>query len=245
MAQNLLPVKREICQIGKRIWEQGLCAGNDGNISVRLAGSRVLCTPTGVSKGFMTPAMMTLVDMEGRQLDKRIRWKRTSEVLLHLQIYARRPDVRAVIHSHAPHATAFACSGIPLPEGIHPEADYCLGKVRSTLYTTPGYADVGRSVCELVAADTHAVLMGNHGAVTFGGTLMDALYKMEMLEAYCRLLVILKQIGQVKLLTGEQMTALLRLKESAGLPDSRLAAGAFGADNGGYLAGMGVAPKAR
>ena len=110
--QNMFQMKQEMCEVGHRIWMKGFCAGNEGKHSVRIGEDRVLCTPTGLSKGFLRPDMITLVDMNGNQIDKENKYKRTSEILLHLEIYKKRPDVRAVIHSHPPHATAFAqCRG--------------------------------------------------------------------------------------------------------------------------------------
>ena len=106
--QNLFHARQEMCDVGHRIWMRGYCAGNEGNHSVRIGEDRVLCTPTGVSKGFLTPDQITVVDMDGNQIDKQNKMKRTSEVLLHLQIYKARADVKAVVHSHPPHATAFA-----------------------------------------------------------------------------------------------------------------------------------------
>ena len=135
--QNQFQVRREMCDIGHRIWLKGFCAGNEGNHSVRISADRVLCTPTGVSKGFLTPDQITVVDMDGTQIDKHNVMKRSSEVLLHLQVYKARPDVKAVVHSHPPHATAFAIANIPIPEGIHPEAEVFLGKIPMAKYTTP------------------------------------------------------------------------------------------------------------
>jgi L-fuculose-phosphate aldolase len=208
---TLLSLKREICSVGRRMWQRGYCAGNDGNVSVRHGQDRVLATPTGVSKGFMAPAMMTLVDLQARPVDRprpRTRYQRTSEIFLHLAIYRKRPDVHAVVHAHIPHATAFACSGIPLPQGLYPEAEVCLGTVPTVPYSKPGYQELGEKVAEHILPETHAVLLGNHGAVAFGKDLMDAYYKLEMLESYCQILLLLRQIGRVNLLTGAQLAEL-------------------------------------
>ena len=140
MAQQIFQIKKEICEIGKRIWQKGFCAGNEGNHSVRISEDRVLCTPTGLSKGFLTPDMLCIVDMDGKQVDTNNKYKRTSEVLVHLAIYKQRDDINAVIHSHPPHATTFAIAGIPLPEGIHPEAldvgDVVVGQSRHIAMST-------------------------------------------------------------------------------------------------------------
>ena len=138
MTQDLFAIKQEMCDIGHRIWQKSFCAGNEGNLSTRISEDRVLSSPTGVSKGFLKPEMITMVDLDGKQIDTENPHKRTSEILLHLQIYKKRSDIRAVIHSHPPHATAFACAGIPVPESIHPEAEFFLGKIRTVPYITPG-----------------------------------------------------------------------------------------------------------
>jgi L-fuculose-phosphate aldolase len=231
-------LKQQMCDIGHRIWLKGFCAGNEGNHSARIGENEVLCTPTGVSKGFLTPEMITTVDMEGRQLDTANPNKRTSEVLLHLQIYKARPDVKAVIHSHPPHATTFACGGMAVPEGIHPEAEFFLGKIRTVPYVTPGYTALGESVAAIIGPETNTVLLGNHGSVNFSTSLMDAYYKLEILDAYCRLLLNLRQLGQVNLLSAEQMLALMEAKEQWGLSDPRLKTRQFGVDNEAFLRGM-------
>jgi L-fuculose-phosphate aldolase len=231
-------LKQQMCDIGHRIWLKGFCAGNEGNHSTRVGENEVLCTPTGVSKGFLTPDMITTVDLDGNQLDTANPNKRTSEVLLHLQIYKSRPDIKAVIHSHPPHATAFACAGMPVPESIHPEAEFFLGKIRTVPYVTPGYTQLGESVAAIIGPETNTVLLGNHGSVNFSTSLMDAYYKLEILDAYCRLLLNLKQLGEVRLLTDEQMGALMQAKVQWGISDPRLETGKFGVDNAGFLAGM-------
>src|SRR5215218_669104 len=118
-------LKEQMCDIGRRIWLKGFCAGNEGNHSYRIGTDRVLCTPTGISKGNLKPDDICTVDIEGKQVaGKR---KRTSEILMHLAIYKARPDVKAVVHSHPPHATAFAIAGVELPTCIHPEAEVFVG----------------------------------------------------------------------------------------------------------------------
>src|SRR5438045_4607947 len=118
-------LKEQMCDIGRRIWLKGFCAGNEGNHSFRLSEDRVLCTPSLISKGNLKPDDMCIVDLEGRQISGKR--NRTSEILLHLTIYKESPETKAVIHSHPPHATAFAVAGIDLPTCIHPEAEVFLG----------------------------------------------------------------------------------------------------------------------
>ncbi|MBI1369071.1 MAG: class II aldolase/adducin family protein [Planctomycetes bacterium] len=222
MAEQIYKIKQQMCEIGQRIWQRGYCAGNEGNHSVRIDANRVLTTPTGISKGMLTPEMICLVDMEGKQIDTNNKYKRTSEVLVHLAIYKKRPDVKAVIHSHPPHATAFAIAQIPLPEGIHPEAEVFLGRVPTAPYATPSKQDLPDSIIPLIGAQTNTVLMGNHGSVSFSHSLMDTYYKLEILDAYCRILILTKQLGHANVLNPQQMTELLEVKKKFGLPDDRL-----------------------
>lgn len=220
---NVHQMKKDMCDIGRNIWLRGYCAGNEGNHSVRISDDRVLCTPTGLSKGFLTPDMITTCDMDGKQVDTQNKFKRTSEVMVHLAIYKKRPDVKAVIHSHPPHAVAFCLANIPLPEGIHPEAEVFLGKTIYAAYATPGGPALPNSFIDRVTAETNTILMANHGSVNFADTLTNAYYKLEILDNYCKQLILARQLGQVNVLNPQQMTELLQLKQRFGIPDERLA----------------------
>src|SRR5437588_256913 len=139
---NEFKLKEQICEIGRRLYNRGFAAANDGNITIRLNEREILCTPTMVSKGFMKPEDICKVDYEGKQLAGSKR--RTSEVLLHLAVYMARPDVNAVVHCHPPHATAFAVAREPIPKCVLPEVEVLLGEVPMARYETPGgqkYAD--------------------------------------------------------------------------------------------------------
>ncbi|MEX0775311.1 MAG: class II aldolase/adducin family protein [Phycisphaeraceae bacterium] len=239
-------LKQEICEIGRRIWIKGFCAGNEGNHSVRIGADRFLCTPTGISKGFLTPEDVIVVDGEGKQVEPNARGRRpTSEIKVHLAIYHQRPKVNAVIHSHPPHATAFAVAGIPLPEGIHPEAEVFLGKVPMAVYATPSTHDLPKSILDVMGPETNTVLMGNHGSVCFGKNLEDTYYKLEILDAYCRILLLTKQLGHANTLSQNQMVELLKVKQQFGLSDDRLACaaqGCIGAENQPFLTSFDVRP---
>jgi L-fuculose-phosphate aldolase len=212
-------LKEEMCEIGRRIWHKGYCAGNEGNHSVRIGENRFLCTPTGISKGFLKPDDICTVDIEGKQLaGKR---KRTSEMLMHLAIYKARPDVKAVVHSHPPHATAFAIAGVELPTCIHPEAEVFLGQVRTAKYVTPGDTRLGESLLPYVK-DSNTILLQNHGTVTFSTSLEDAYYKLEIVDAYSRILLLAKQVGSIRPLDDKEMKELLDLKVRFGLDEPRL-----------------------
>jgi L-fuculose-phosphate aldolase len=195
-------LKELMCDIGRRIWLKGFCAGNEGNHSYRLSEDRILCTPTGISKGQLKPDDMCVVDLEGKQVaGKR---GRTSEILLHLFIYKNRPDIRAVIHSHPPHATAFAIAGMDLPTCIHPEAEVFLGRVPTAKYVTPGDTRLGETLAPYIK-DANTILLSNHGTVSFGTSLEDAYYKLEIVDAYSRILLLAKQLGYVQTLSNDQM----------------------------------------
>src|SRR4051812_12864611 len=218
-------LKEQMCDIGRRIWQKGFCAGNEGNHSYRIAENKVLCTPTGISKGFLRPDDICTVDLEGKQLSGKR--KRTSEILLHLAIYKARPDVRAVVHSHPPHATAFAIANVELPTCIHPEAEVFLGAVRTAKYVTPGDTRLGESILPYVK-DSNTILLQNHGTVTFDVDLEGAYYKLEIVDAYARILLLAKQIGNIRPLDGAEMKELLELKQRFGLDEPRLKDGAKG-----------------
>src|SRR3954467_5399993 len=218
-------LKEQMCDIGRRIWQKGYCAGNEGNHSVRIGPDRVLCTPTGISKGFLKPDDICTVDMEGKQVaGKR---KRTSEMLMHLAIYKAREDARAVVHSHPPHASAFAIAGVELPTCIHPEAEVFLGVVKTAKYVTPGDTRLGESLLPYVK-DSNTILLQNHGSVTYSTDLEDAYYKLEIVDAYARILLLAKQVGNIRPLDAAEMKELLELKQRFGLREPRLENGGTG-----------------
>jgi L-fuculose-phosphate aldolase len=213
-------LKEQMCDVGRRIWQKGFCAGNEGNHSYRLSEDRILCTPSLISKGNLKPDDMCVVDMEGKQVSGKK--KRTSEILLHLAVYKGREDVRAVIHSHPPHATAFAIADIELPTCIHPEAEVFLGPVKTAQYVTPGDTRLGESIKPYLK-ESNTILLGNHGVVCYGPDLEDAYYKLEIVDAYARILLLVKQLGSVKPLGGQDMKELLDLKKRIGFADPRSA----------------------
>src|SRR5919205_2247670 len=215
-------LKEQMCDIGRRIWQKGFCAGNEGNHSIRIAPDRVLCTPTGISKGFLKPDDICTVDMEGKQVaGKR---KRTSEILMHLAIYKARPDVKAVVHSHPPHATAFAVAGVELPTCIHPEAEVFLGAVKTAKYVTPGDTRLGESILPYVK-ESNTILLQSHGVVCFHPDLEQTYYQLEIVDAYARILLLAKQVGSIRPLDSAEMKELLELKAKFGLKDARVEAG--------------------
>lgn len=215
-------LKEQMCEIGRRIWAKGFCAGNEGNHSLRLPNGRFLCTPTGVSKGFLKPDDICVVDIDGKQISGRLR--RSSEFLMHAHIYKRRPDVGCVIHSHPPHATAFAVAGVELPTCVHPEAEVFLGPVPTAKYVTPGDKRLGESI-DPYLDESNTIVLGNHGVVCFDVDLESTYYKLEIVDAYCRILLLAKEVGQIRPLGAEEMKELLALKARFGMSDPRTAGG--------------------
>jgi L-fuculose-phosphate aldolase len=216
---KLAALKDEICDIGRRLWQRAYVDGNGGNISARVAANLVLCTPTQVSKGFMKPADLCLVDMEGNQ--KAGSKKRTSEVLMHLEIYKAQPAALACAHAHPPYATGFAVAGVTPPMSLLPEMELFCGAVPLAPYSTPGAPEIGRAVAALVGQHT-TVLMGNHGAVSWGKSVEDAYFKMEIIEAYCRTALVARQVSsQPNVISTPQLRELFAIKQSLGMPDPR------------------------
>lgn len=217
--QNVFKLRQEICEIGRRLYSKGFAAANDGNISYRLSENEVLCSPTMICKGFMKPEDLCTVDMNGKQLSG-VR-KRTSEVLLHLAIMKERPEVKAVVHCHPPHATAFAIAREPIPQCVLPEVEVFLGDVPITKYETPGGQDFANTVLPFVKK-TNVMILANHGTVSYGQTVEQAYWWTEILDAYCRMLMLAKQLGRVNYFTEGETRELLDLKQRLGFSDARL-----------------------
>jgi len=212
-------LKLQICDIGRRLWGRAYVDGNGGNIAIRVGEDIALCTPTLVSKGFMKPEDMCLVDFEGNQLlgPK----KRTSEILMHLQIMKRQPKAVATVHCHPPYATGFAVAGVEPPTCMIPEFEV-FASVAIAPYRTPGTPEMGKLVADLV--DKHnVILMANHGVVSWShNNVEDAYFKMEILESYCRTILVASQLGVTpKTMTAPQLQDLLKIKQSLGIPDPR------------------------
>lgn len=215
---NEYKLKEQICEIGRRVYAKGFAAANDGNITVRLNDKELLCTPTMVSKGYLKPEDICKVDYEGKQLaGKR---KRTSEVFLHLAVYKNRPDVHAVVHCHPPHATAFAVAHEPIPKCILPEVEVFLGEVPMAVYETPGGNKFADTIVPYVK-DCNTILLANHGTVTFGPDLEKAYFNTEIIDAYCKILILARQLGRVNYFSEEKTRELLELKKKLGYDDPR------------------------
>jgi L-fuculose-phosphate aldolase len=210
--------REAICEIGRRLYQRGLVAAWDGNISARLDDGGVLCTPTLFCKGHLRPDDLCIVDSTGNQLSGP--HPRTSEIRLHLVIYRERADVHAVVHTHAPHASAFAITGTPIPNGILAEVEVFLGVVPLVEYLTPGTAAFAESVVPYLDR-TNTLVLGNHGTVAYGPTLERAWGLTEILDAYCRILILARGLGPVRTFSERQIGELLEIKQRLGLSDPR------------------------
>jgi L-fuculose-phosphate aldolase len=212
-------LKEQICLMGHRLWQRAYVDGNGGNMAIRVGDDIAICTPTLVSKGSLKPEDMCLVDFEGNQLCGTK--KRTSEILMHLQMMKHQPKAVATCHCHPPYATAFAITGMAPPTCMLPEYEvFCAVGVAP--YRTPGSPEMGQLVAELTD-QYNTILMSNHGVVTWShNNIEEAYWRMEIIEAYCRTIVVAGQLGKpINTFTGPQMQELLKIKQSLGFVDPR------------------------
>jgi len=209
-------LRADIVEIGRRLWMRGFVASNDGNISVRLGPDRLLMTPASVSKGFMTPDMMVVTDLEGRLIEGAPGRKPSSEALMHLVAYRERPDINAVVHAHPPLSTGFAVAGIPLDRAVLAEVVTTLGSIPIAEYGTPSTREMADTVAPLIKAHD-GVLLANHGALTIGRDLYSAYYKMETIEHFAQISLVARQLGREHLLSREEVARLQGLRGTYGI----------------------------
>ncbi|MDP2038208.1 MAG: class II aldolase/adducin family protein [Ignavibacteria bacterium] len=212
MGQNIQQIKEEIIEIGRRIWIRGYVAANDGNISVKLNDQEVLTTATGVGKGFMTEEMIIQCDMEGNVITHGGKYRPSSEVKMHLEVYKERPDIKSVVHAHPPYATSFAVAGIPLNKCVLPEAIIVLGAVPLAPYGLPSTMEIPEMIKPFLQK-SDAILLENHGALTFGNDLLSAYHKMETLEHTASIVWKAIQLGNVNVLSEIERDRLMTLRE--------------------------------
>jgi L-fuculose-phosphate aldolase len=207
-------LRADIVEIGRRMYARGYTASNDGNISVRLGADRLLMTPKSVCKGFMTPDMMCITDLEGRKLqgDR----DPSSEMLMHLEVYRQRPDVQAVVHAHPPTATGFAVAGIPLDRAVLAEVLTTLGSIPIADYATPSTKALPEAVRKYIKAHD-GMLLANHGALTVGTDLYGAYYKMETIEHFAKISLVARLLGGENLLSREEVMRLQELRGAYGI----------------------------
>jgi len=213
-------LRAEIISVGRKLWERQYVDGNGGNISVRLGTKYILCTPTMLSKRDLEPADICLSDLDGNTLaGDRLR---TSELLLHLEIYKANPRANAVVHCHPPYATAFAITGTTPPIGLIPEYEVFIGPAAMARYETPGTKAFAETVLPFVR-DHNTILLSNHGIVCWSDTVTHAEWLVEILENYCKTYMIAQQLGKpLTFIPDEKIQEILALKRRMGLPDARM-----------------------
>jgi L-fuculose-phosphate aldolase len=207
-------LRAQIVEVGRRLYARGYTASNDGNISVRLDAGRLLMTPKSVCKGFMTPEMMCITNLEGLKLAGER--DPSSEMQMHLEVYRQRPDVVAVVHAHPPTATGFAVAGIPLDRAVLAEVVTTLGSIPIAEYATPSTRELPEAVRKYIKAHD-GMLLANHGALTVGSDLFSAYFKMETIEHFAKISLVARLLGGERLLSRQEVERLQGLRGMYGI----------------------------
>ena len=208
-------IRADIVEAGRRLYARSYIASNDGNISARLDDRRLIATPKGVSKGFMTPDMLVMVDYDGNKVSGER--DASTELPMHLEIYRNRPDANAVVHAHPPIATGFAVAGIPLTRAVLAEVITTLGSIPIAAYGTPSTSELPEAVRKYIKAHD-GMLLANHGAVTCGNDVLGAYYKMETIEHFARISLVARMLGREHLISREEVERLQGLRGMYGIP---------------------------
>ncbi len=213
--KSVFEIKKEICEVGRKLWLKGFVAANDGNISVKVGENEFYCTPTGVSKGDLTPDMIIKVDKDGKKLEGKL--NPSSEIKMHMRVYRERPDVTAVVHAHPPVATAFTVADIDLDQYILPEAILTIGNVPTCDYGTPSTMEIPDSLDPYLQKHD-AFLLRNHGALTVGCNLTKAFFVMEEVEFNAVICKHAMDLGAVHEISNDQLKKLMDLRKKMNLP---------------------------
>jgi L-fuculose-phosphate aldolase len=207
-------LRADIVEIGRRMYAREYTDANAGNISVRLGADRLLMTPKIVCKGFMTPDMMCITDLDGRKVQGDL--DPSTEMLMHLEVYRTRPDVQAVVHAHPPTATGFAVAGIPLDRAVLAEVLTTLGSIPIAEYATPSTSELPEAVHKYIKAHD-GMLLANHGALTVGPDLFAAYYKMETIEHFAKISLVARMLGRENLISRQEVDRLQGLRGMYGI----------------------------
>jgi L-fuculose-phosphate aldolase len=202
-------LRREVVETCRRLHERDLIGAGEGNVSVRLGGERFLVTPSGANKARLSPADLVVVGADGRPLGG---GRASTELRMHLAVYAARPDAGAVVHAHPVTAVAFTVAGIPPPNDLVPEAAVTLGEIAVAPFATPGTDEVPASLAPFLAAHD-VLLLERHGALALGRTLSEAFDRMETLERVARVALAARLLGRCKPLPAG---AVLKVLAAAG-----------------------------
>jgi L-fuculose-phosphate aldolase len=211
--QQFLNEKLAMCEVGRRLYAKGFSSANDGNITMRTEDGYFLCTPTMQSKGYLQPSDIVLIDSQGKLIAGTK--QRSSEALLHMEAYRHREDIHAVVHCHPPHATAYAITNQSLPRWVLAEVEIFLGNIPIAPYKTPGTKEFAETIVPYVM-DANAIILAHHGTVTFGKDLEQAFWWTEVLDSYCKILMLASQIGPLQHFTPEQQLELGALQAKWG-----------------------------
>jgi len=202
--------RNDIIDICKRVQANGWVAANDGNISIRISPDTVLCTPTGQSKGCLTTDQLIKVDMDGNKKEGEL--EPSSEIKMHIDVYKNKESVKSVVHAHPPYATGFAVAGVPLDQCIMPEIIIGLGSIPLAKFGTP-------STMEIPDLKEHNVfLLENHGALSVGSDVFEAYYRMESLELFAKISLVARILGNVNVLSEDNVKKLIKVRQDFGLP---------------------------
>ncbi len=203
-------LREAICEIGRRVWRKNFVAATDGNISVRLSADTFLCTPSRVSKGFMSPEDLVTADASGHKLSGN--GAVTSEFFTHLAAYKARPDVHAVVHAHPPRAIAASLAGLSLTEPVLPELLLTIGGIPTVPYATPATEDGGEAIRDVIRS-CDALIIARHGTLTVGGDVFEAYHKLEKLEHAAEIILWASLLGPPDTLPEAEIEKLYRLQK--------------------------------
>ena len=209
--------RNDIIDICKRVHANGWVASNDGNVSIRISPSTVLCTPTGMSKGYLTTDQLIKVDMDGNKIDGDL--EPSSEVKMHLDVYKSKENIGAVVHAHPPFATGFAVAGIALDECIMPEIIISLGSIPLARFGTPSTSEIPDSIRPYLK-EHDVFLLENHGALSIGKDVYQAYYRMESLELFAKINLVARMLGNVNLIGEDNVRKMIGLREKFGLENT-------------------------
>lgn len=208
---------REVmCDICHKMWQLGWVAANDGNLSVKVDENRYLATPTGISKSFITPEKLVVIDGEGTVLEAENGYRPSSEIKMHLRCYRERDDVGAVLHAHPPTATGYAVAHVPLDRYTMIETVAAIGSIPVTPYGTPSTYEVADAIAPYLQ-EHDVLLLANHGALTVGADAITAYYRMETLELFAKISLTAHLLGGEKEISEENIQKLIDLRQYYGI----------------------------
>ena len=206
---SILKAKKEIVEIGKRMYAKGYVVASEGNMSIRIGENRILVTPAGKNKGFLKDKDLVLVDLKGKKISGNL--EPSSELRMQLFVYQKRKDINAAVHAHPPYSLAFACAHLPLSQNLLPEVIMFLGKIPLTPYATPTTEEVPSSLAPFIEKH-NAFLLENHGVLTLGKDIFEAYNRLEMVEHLAKVNLLCKILGKTEEFSKESLDKLEKLK---------------------------------